>query len=303
MTTETTMQALKPVDQPGTQAVVSMGFATLQSFELMQRAAKLLTASSLVPKEYQGNLPNCVIALNMATRLGADPLMVMQNLYVVHGRPSWSAQFLIACFNQCGRFSSMRYRWGGTPGTDSWSCIAYSKELATGEVIEGPEITIALAKKEGWYQKNGSKWQSIPQLMLMYRAAAWLTRTHAPEISMGLQTQEEMHDVYDAAKGPDGRYAVTTESLRQAAETGETHAEEPQVDKETGEIKDEAIPHFDDQGAIDMIREAKTVKALGGVWKEICADFKQSNRQIPIEVEAARNDRQEALEQELRQKL
>ena len=37
-----------------------------------------------------------LIAQNMARRMGADLLMVMQNLYVVHGRPGWSAQFLIA---------------------------------------------------------------------------------------------------------------------------------------------------------------------------------------------------------------
>jgi len=215
------MAALKPVEPLPVQQLptVSMGFATLQSFELMQRAAKLLSASSLVPDAYKGNLPNCVIALNMAQRLGADPLMVMQNLYVVHGRPGWSAQFLIACFNQCGRYTTMKFKWVGQRGKDTWGCIAYAKELSSGEIIEGPEITVTLAKEEGWYQKNGSKWKTLPQLMLMYRAAAWLVRTHAPEISMGLQTQEEIHDVYDAETQGNGRYAVTTESLRRTAET------------------------------------------------------------------------------------
>lgn len=223
---QTTMTALKPVEPTPVQQLptVSMGFSTLQSFELMQRAAKLLSASSLVPDAYKGNLPNCVIALNMAQRLGADPLMVMQNLYVVHGRPGWSAQFLIACFNQCGRYTTMKFKWVGQRGKDTWGCVAYAKELSSGETIEGPEITVALAKEEGWYQKNGSKWKTLPQLMLMYRAAAWLVRTHAPEISMGLQTQEEIHDVYDADAQGNGRYAVTTESLRRTAETIDTAA-------------------------------------------------------------------------------
>jgi len=98
------------------------GFGDLQSFELMQRIAKMFSASPLVPTIYQGpeGLPSCVIALNMAMRMQADPLMVMQNLYVVHGRPAWSAQFLIACFNQCGRFSAIRYRWQGKKGDDEW---------------------------------------------------------------------------------------------------------------------------------------------------------------------------------------
>jgi hypothetical protein len=218
---QTTVTALKPIEQTPVHQLpaVSMGFSSLQSFELMQRAAKLLMASSLVPKDYQNNLPNCVIALNMAHRLGADPLMVMQNLYVVYGRPSWSAQFLIACFNQCGRYATMKFKWTGEKGKDTWGCTAYAKEIATGETIEGPTITIALAKEEGWYQKNGSKWKTIPQLMLMYRSAAWLVRTHAPELSMGLQTQEEIHDVYDSERGADGRYAVTTESLRRVTDS------------------------------------------------------------------------------------
>ena len=96
--------------------LVSVGLTTLQGFELAQRAAKCLATSTLVPKEYQGNLSNCIIALNMAQRLGADPLMVMQNLYLVHGRPSWSAQFLIATFNQCGRFEALRYEWRSEKG-------------------------------------------------------------------------------------------------------------------------------------------------------------------------------------------
>ena len=173
-----------------------VGFGSKGSFELMQRAAKLLSSSSLVPKIYQGDggVPNCVIALNMALRIGADPLMVMQNLYVVHGNPAWSAQFLIATFNTCGRFSAIRYRWTGERGTDTWGCVANAIELGTGELLEGSEVTIALSKKEGWYAKSGSKWQSMPQQMLMYRAAAWFVRAYAPELAMGIKTVDEVED-------------------------------------------------------------------------------------------------------------
>lgn len=178
---------------------ISPGFGDLQSFELLQRGAKLLSASPLVPDIYRGadGLASCVIALNMALRMRADPLMVMQNLYVVHGRPAWSAQFLIACFNQCGRFSAIRYRWQGTEGKDDWGCRAYAKELQSGEEVIGPLVTIALAKAEGWVGRTGSKWKTIPELMLTYRAAAWMVRTHAPELAMGLPTAEEIHDYID----------------------------------------------------------------------------------------------------------
>lgn len=178
-------------------APVQVGLADSQSFELAQRVAKCFAASSLVPKAYQQNLPNCVIALNMAARMGADPMMVMQSLYVVHGTPSWSAQFLIATFNKCGKFSSIRYDFVGTEGQDDWGCRAKAVELSTGDLLTGPLVTIAIAKKEGWFQKSGSKWQTMPEQMLRYRAAAWFVRTIAPEIAMGLQTAEEMRDVVD----------------------------------------------------------------------------------------------------------
>lgn len=214
---------------------VSVGLTNSQGFELAQRAAKCLAASSLVPKDYQGNLPNCVIALNMAARVGADPLMVMQNLVIVHGRPTWSAQFLIATVNTCGRFSTLRYEFFGKPNTDEWGCRAWAIEKATGEKLAGTDVTIAIAKKEGWYGKNGSKWQSIPQQMLMYRAGSWWTRAYAPELSMGLHTADEMNDVYDTEFAPDGTYQVTSESLRAAAPSAD---QATTIDSATGEIID-----------------------------------------------------------------
>jgi hypothetical protein len=173
----------------------AMGFNTHAGFELMQRGAKLLASSTLVPKEFQGNLPNCVIAINMASRLGADPLLVMQNLYVVHGRPGWSSQFLIATFNQCGRFTAMRFEFFGEKGTPSYGCRAWATEKATGEKIVGTDITMDMAKKEGWSTKSGSKWMTMPQQMLTYRAASFLVRAYAPELSMGLQTADELVDI------------------------------------------------------------------------------------------------------------
>ena len=214
------------------------GFGSLQSFELAQRAAKLLSQSSLVPKEYQSNLPNCVIALNMASRMGADPLMVMQNLYIVHGRPGWSSQFLISTFNTSGRFSALRYEWVGEEGKDSWGCRAWAIEKATGEKLVGSTVTIGLAKKEGWYSKNGSKWQTMPQQMLMYRAASWFIRAYAPELAMGMHTEEEIIDIT-----PD-EYKVVIGVEREIKENAnkETIDVEPPVEEQPEQPKPQDKP-------------------------------------------------------------
>lgn len=166
-----------------------------KSFELAQRKAKVYSESSLVPVQYQKNVGNVLIAQNMANRMGADPLMVMQNLYIVHGKPGWSAQFLIACFNSCGRFSSIKYRIDGQG--DDYGCVAYATELATGEEVSGVRVTMRMAKEEQWSTKAGSKWKTMPDLMLRYRAATFLVRCTAPEIGLGLMTREELDDTVD----------------------------------------------------------------------------------------------------------
>lgn len=189
-------------------------FFNVSGFELMQRVASAFSKSSLVPKEYQNNVPNCMIALSIADRVGSEPLMVMQNLVVVHGRPTWSAQFLIATANACGRFTAVRFEFFGTANTDSWGCRAWAVEKSTQEKLVGSDVTIAIAKKEGWYSKQGSKWQTIPQQMLMYRAGSWWVRAYAPELSLGLHTADEAIDVLDASRRDDGGYSVDLQEAR-----------------------------------------------------------------------------------------
>ena len=167
-------------------------FTNSDSFELAQRAGKMLAASDLVPPQFK-SVPNCVLALNIANRLKADPFAVMQSLYIVHGRPAWSSQFLIAMVNASGRYSPLQFRMSGEG--DAKTCVAYAKHLETGEQVEGPEVSIDMAKKEGWYGKNGSKWQTLPDLMLRYRAAGFFARLYCPDLCLGMRTMEEEQDI------------------------------------------------------------------------------------------------------------
>jgi len=165
--------------------------ADTKRFELKQREAKLLGSSTLVPKQYQGNVADIVVAMNMAARMNADPMMVMQSLHVIHGKPGWSAQFLIASFNACGRFGAIYYEFS----KDGSECVAITTEKSTRREIRGPKVSLAMAESEGWSTKAGSKWKTMPELMLRYRAAAFLIRTTAPEIGLGLYTTDELKDI------------------------------------------------------------------------------------------------------------
>lgn len=185
-----------PDSGPGTSEGAINVFADQGAFEAGQRMAKALSCSSLVPKEYQGNIANVLIAMELANRVKASVFAVMQNLDIIHGRPSWRATFLIGTVNACGRFTPLRFRFEGTPGKDDWGCRAYAKDRETGEECVGALITIALAKAEGWTSKSGSKWKTMPEQMLMYRSAGFWTRIFAPELSLGMSTADEAQDVY-----------------------------------------------------------------------------------------------------------
>lgn len=219
MSNSTSLQQLqqRPVAVPQPAATpTNIGFFNLEGFELMQRIAKAFSQADMVPKQYQGSIPNCMIALDMAQRIGANPLQVMQNLYIVHGTPGWSAKFLIATVNTCGRYSSLRYEWKGEPNTPEFGCRAWAVENKTGERLDGIWVTWEMVNAEGWASKNGSKWKTMPDQMFIYRAASFWQRAYAPDLGMGLQTAEEVHDIYDAGRGEDGSYVVDVEALREA---------------------------------------------------------------------------------------
>ena len=167
-------------------------FSNSSTFEVAQRMAKALSSTDLVPTAYKGNVANCLLALEIAQRTGASPMAVMQNLHIVQGRPTWSASFIIAAMNSCGRFDPLKFKVEGEG--DARQCIAYTTDRASGDLLESPPVSIAMAKKEGWYGKAGSKWQTMPDLMLRYRAAAFFGRLYAPDILMGMHADDEISD-------------------------------------------------------------------------------------------------------------
>lgn len=166
-------------------------FSSVNGFEIAQRMAKALVTSDLVPDQFRGpdKIGNALIALELAQRIGASPMAVMQNIHIIHGRPSWSASFIIAALNSCGRFSPLRFKTSGEG--ENKTCIAWAYDANTKDILEGPEVSIAMAKSEGWATKAGSKWKTMPDLMLRYRAAAFFGRLYAPDVLSGMHTSEE----------------------------------------------------------------------------------------------------------------
>ena len=172
-----------------------------RAFALAQRRAKLYCSGDLVPAVFQGNIANTLIAMNYADRLGTDPMAIMQSMHIIHGKPGFSSTFLIAMANSSGKFTPIRFRFEGEPGKDTYGCRAYACDKESGEECVGPLVTIAMAKAEGWYSrkdkygKECSKWQTMSELMLHYRAATIWTRVFSPELSLGMRTIDEIEDI------------------------------------------------------------------------------------------------------------
>ena len=169
-------------------------YQTTESFEFAQRQAKSLCQSQLVPTQYQGQngLSNCLVALEMSKRMNLSPLTVMQNLNVIHGKPTWSAQFISSQIIGCGRFKNFDYIVTGKDDSLSVQCQAI--RLEDNKLVKGTAVSIKMAREEGWTTKN-KKYQSMPEIMLKARASTFFGRQYIPDLLLGVQTSEEVVDI------------------------------------------------------------------------------------------------------------
>lgn len=159
------------------------------------RLATELSKSDMIPKEYQNKPANCLIAVELSYRLKTLPLLIMQNMDPIYGRPSFRSSFIIACINNSGKIiGSLKFEMD----EKETKCRAWAVEKETGTKLVGPKITLEMAQAEGWMTKNGSKWKTMPGLMLRYRAAAFFGRLYCPEIMNGMYSVEEMEDMHNA---------------------------------------------------------------------------------------------------------
>ena len=220
-----------------TQETVAKRELSLQvaEFEFFQRKAALYASSKIIPKDFQGNVAHCFQVIEMAKHLNVPEMIAFQHCYIIHGKASFSAVFMISCFNTSGRFTPINYEFTGEG--DTRACRATTTIKETGELVVGPEVSIQIAKDDGWYNKAGSKWKTIPSLMLRYRAASWLVKTVAPELAVVLSTQEEVADSVPQQQ-PDppvvvGDLPIATANLTQVID--ELSKQEEDLSRETVE--------------------------------------------------------------------
>lgn len=197
------------------------------AFEHAQRVAKMYASSELIPPHLRGKVADVTIALTMAQAMGENPVIVMQNIYVVSGRAGWSSAYVIAKANASGVFRG-RMNWrieGAGPGL---KVTAFARLADTDEEVSYT-VSMAMAEAEGW-TKN-PKYKTMPELMLRYRSGAALVRLYAWDVMFGYATVDELEtmpvEVVDVSPGR-GAASTARAALGQRRAAIEA-APEPQI--------------------------------------------------------------------------
>lgn len=250
-------------------------FASPERFEIAGKMAVSLSKSTIVPKEYQNNPSNGLIAIELANRLGVSPLMVMQNLYVVYGRPSWSAQYMIAMINSSGKYDfELQFDEKTDKNGKPFSCQCWTERH--GRKVTGPVIDMDMARAEGWLNKTGSKWQTMPQMMLRYRAASFFGRMNCPELTMGIYTREEVVEL-----GPDEYTEVTYQDV---ASTEAQVKQDIAKNANTIDFEEELPINQPTPEAVKAAEEMPDAPKRGRPKKSAQAEVKEEPKEEPVEV-------------------
>jgi len=229
-------------------------FFNVALFEHCQRVADLFAKSTMVGKDFEGNIGNCMIALNYAGRIQADPFMTMQLMHVIHGKPGVEGKLVKALIERSGKYRDVDYEWldaNNQPiddhkvyennAKDGRGCRLFGTNNKTDKLVKGPKVSWKVVYEEGWFNKNGSKWKTIPELMFMYRSASWFANVHCPEVKLGMMTTEEIRDVVDMSRTPNGSWNVEAQTeLEQKIAGASTTTDTPQDAGEAQEPTNEA---------------------------------------------------------------
>lgn len=267
-------------------------FENPAEFAVRSEIARALSKTCFIPEAFRGKPEDCLVALDMAARLELNPIAVFSDIYVIDNRASFSSKFLIALVNRSGRFSRIQYEegidgeadvtfsgWGEQRGqrktwkekVPNYFATASFTELASGEVFTSPRVDLRFAEKNGWVSKNGSKWQTMPEIMCRYRAASILIKSVCPEIVMGLEWADDLQDAREE-KPAARRVEVSRQSAPVALNAppagGESEAVVEVVDDEAFQSFGAQISAANDVNALNLVASAIADANLTRAQKE-----------------------------------
>lgn len=212
--------------------------------------AQALAQASLLPKQYQRNPGNVLLAVELGESLGIPPIQAINTVHVIEGKPSASSGLISALVRRAGH--TLRVK-----GDD---------QSATAEIVrsDDPDFTYSVTWDMGRARNAGvtgkDNWKKYPAAMLKARAITEVARDACQEALMGVQyTPEELGAVVDeegnvvdqpgprGAQPRGGRFGLSGNFQQPApaappAEQPTPAPEpEPEGDDETTEVEDAPV--------------------------------------------------------------
>lgn len=172
-------------------------------------AAEQFSKSKLVPEHFRGDAASCYVAITMALSRGEDPIMFMQNVFMVGGTPGFKAEYLIARCRQRG----LDLRWKvETLLPTEVTVPQHTTQKVTLPAAQQPNVRITCyvhgdddpdrrvslessdAIRAGWYRNGSGQYHHSLPRMLRWRTATWWVSLFAAELKHGLSVVEELED-------------------------------------------------------------------------------------------------------------
>tara|TARA_R100001591_G_scaffold101691_1_gene108479 strand:- start:166 stop:1047 length:882 start_codon:yes stop_codon:yes gene_type:complete len=159
--------------------------------------SKFLASSTHIPKDFQGNPNNILVAIQWGYEIGLAPMQALQNIAVINGRPSlWGDSMIAVC--------KAHPDWRGISETyieEEDKAVCLVKRNVHGEIEETrSEFSYKDAQRANLTNKPGP-WKNYPKRMLQLRARGFALRDAFPDAIKGLITAEEAQD-YPEKKEP-----------------------------------------------------------------------------------------------------
>lgn len=173
-----------------------LGMQTVpQTFNEQMRFAEVISqAKGMLPRAYEGNPANVLVAIQYGASLGIEPMAALQNIDVIQGTPTLSAKAVAAMVRANGH--------------KLWMNEDEQNMSATCTIVrnDDKEHPVTVTRDKAWAQRMGlltkDNYKKQPTTMLMWRAVTACANRACPELFLGLggaYTADELHDMDDMA--------------------------------------------------------------------------------------------------------
>ena len=146
--------------------------------------AQAFATAKMVPQHFKQSVGDCYIAVTMAHRFNMDVFLLMQELFIINGRPMLSGKLTAAICNHNL----------AEPLTPTYSGEGNNRKITivgrvAGRDPQSIEVTVAQVRT------SNEQWQKNPDQMLFYAGSRMWARRYTPDVILGILFDDEAEAV------------------------------------------------------------------------------------------------------------